>query len=90
MSGPTADVGPSCRHSKSLSTGRHRDCSSISVLPVMAVAILCVWATHSSVPAPVCESAPRARFSHELLQSPFQAPEMAASAAEPPKFLASA
>ncbi len=56
----------------------------------MAVAILCVWATHSSVPAPVCESAPEPTSVHESAPEPVPAPEMAASAAEPPKFLASA
>lgn len=59
------------------------------VLPVMAVAILCVWVTHCSVPAPVREPTPKpppAIESTPVLESasePAPAPEVAAPDAEP-------
>ncbi len=62
-----------------------------SVFPVMAVTILCVWATHWSVPAPVCEPTPEptpANESAPVLESasePAPAPEVEAPAAEPPR-----
>ncbi len=57
-----------------------------SVIPVMAVAILCVWATYCSV-TQVHESAPEASLVNESAAEP---PEVAASAAEPPVVAASA
>ncbi len=68
-----------------------------SVLPVMAVAILSVWAAHCTLEAspvhesapeasPVRESAPKASPNHETTPVP---PEVAASAAEPPEESAS-
>ncbi len=54
-----------------------------SVLPVMAVAILCVWAAHCTPEAfHVHESAPESSPVHESAPEP---PEVAASAAEPPE-----
>ncbi len=71
-----------------------------SVLPVMAVAILCVWATHCSVtppePPPVHESVPEpapalasAEEPPEVATSAPAPPEVAACAAEPPEGAAS-
>ncbi len=58
-----------------------------SVLPVMAVAILSVWAVHCTPEASlVHESAPKASPVHVSTPVP---PEVAASAAEPPEEVAS-
>ncbi len=57
-----------------------------SVLPVMAVAILCVWAAHRTPEASsVQESAPEPP---EVAASTAEPPEVAASAAEPPNVMA--
>ncbi len=69
-----------------------------SVLPVMAVTILCVWAAHcTSEASPVHESAPEASPVHEsapealpVHESAPVPPEAAAVTAEPPEAAASA
>ncbi|KAI2665184.1 Protein PHOX3 [Labeo rohita] len=68
-----------------------------TVLPVMAVAILSVWAAHCTPEvSPVHESAPEASAVLESTQEPVKVlestlvpPEVAASAAEPPEVVAS-